>query len=83
MDFIRTASPFQSFCGALIVRRLRIMTTPLGTVALQNLVLPALAEMPGLAPDEVLKGVFEMVAVDATGRPTAIDRSYLDQETTT
>jgi len=38
-------------------------------------------EAPGAPPDEVLKGVFEMVAVDAKGRPTAIDRSYPNQET--
>jgi len=40
-----------------------------------------LADAPGLPPEEVLKGVFEMVAVDAAGRPIAIDRSYLDKET--
>jgi acyl-CoA thioesterase YciA len=40
-----------------------------------------LADVPGIAAEEVLKGVFEMVAVDAAGRPTAIDRSYLDKET--
>jgi len=32
-------------------------------------------------PEEALKGVFEMVAVDGKGRPAAIDRSYLDKET--
>lgn len=40
-----------------------------------------LADAPGVPLEEVLKGVFEMVAVDAAGRPTAIDRSYLDKET--
>lgn len=40
-----------------------------------------LAEIPGLPPEEALKGVFEMVAVDAAGRPTPIERSYLKQET--
>ena len=40
-----------------------------------------LAETPGAPQEEVLKGVFEMVAVDAAGRPVPIDRSYLDQET--
>ena len=39
------------------------------------------AGMPGVPAEEVLKGVFEMVAIDANGRPTAIDRSYLDKET--
>ena len=42
-----------------------------------------LAELPGIPAEEALKGVFEMVAVDAAGRPVAIDRSYLNQETTT
>ena len=37
-----------------------------------------LAELPGQPAEEVLKGVFEMVAVDAAGRPVAIDRSYLE-----
>jgi acyl-CoA hydrolase len=40
-----------------------------------------LAEAPGTPQDEVLKGVFEMVAVDARGRPVPIDRSYLKEET--
>ena len=40
-----------------------------------------LADRPGIPAEEVLKGVFEMVAVDAAGRPVAIDRSYLDKET--
>lgn len=41
----------------------------------------ALADQPGVPAEDVLKGVFEMVAVDAKGRPAAIDRSYLDKET--
>lgn len=40
-----------------------------------------LADSPGIPAEEVLKGLFEMVAVDAAGRPAAIDRSYLDKET--
>lgn len=40
-----------------------------------------LAQLPGTPAEEVLKGVFEMVAIDAAGRPAAIDRSYLDKET--
>jgi acyl-CoA hydrolase len=42
----------------------------------------ALAQLPGIPPEEVLKGFFEMVAVDTSGRPVAITHSYLDQETT-
>lgn len=40
-----------------------------------------LADQPGIPPEEVLKGVFEMVAVDAAGRPVAIACSYRNQET--
>jgi acyl-CoA thioesterase YciA len=40
-----------------------------------------LAETLGTPREEFLKGVFEMVAVDAAGRPVPIDRSYLDKET--
>lgn len=39
-----------------------------------------LADLPGIPAEEVLQGVFEMVAVDANGRPAAIDPSYLDKE---
>lgn len=42
-----------------------------------------LTDAPGVPQDEALKGVFEMVAVDASGRPTAIDCSYIQQETPT
>lgn len=42
-----------------------------------------LADRPDVPTEEVLKGVFEMVAVDSAGRPTAIDHAYLNQETTT
>ena len=40
-----------------------------------------LCQAPGVPADEVLKGVFEMVAVDAAGRPVAIACSYRNQET--
>jgi len=40
-----------------------------------------IADLPGVPAEEVLKGVFEMVAVDAAGRPTGLDRSYLNKET--
>jgi acyl-CoA hydrolase len=40
-----------------------------------------LADLPGIPAEEVLKGVFEMVAVDTAGLPTPIDRSYLNPET--
>ncbi len=41
------------------------------------------ADLPGIPGEDVLKGVFEMVAADSTGRPIAIDHSYLHQESTT
>lgn len=40
----------------------------------------ALAQSPGAAAREVLRGVFEMVAVDDAGRPIVIDRTYQEQE---
>jgi len=40
-----------------------------------------LAETLGTAQDEVLNGVFDMVAVDGKGRPVAIAQAYLNQET--
>jgi len=79
--FLRKPSPFQFFCKDPIVRKLRSMTTPCATVALKDIVFPDQANHYGTPPEEVLKGVFEMVAVDAAGRPVPIDRSYLDKET--
>jgi acyl-CoA hydrolase len=38
----------------------------------------ASADLPGTPPEEVLKGIFEMVAINASGRPTAIDAAYLN-----
>ena len=35
----------------------------------------------GSPPEEVLKGIFEMVAVDGKGRPAAIANAYANQET--
>ena len=39
-----------------------------------------LADQPGVAPEEVLKAVFEMVAVDSKGRPQTIQNRYINQE---
>lgn len=36
-----------------------------------------LTEAPETPDEEVLRGVFEMVAVDGNGRPVAIERAYL------
>ena len=35
----------------------------------------------GSPPEEVLNGIFEMVAVDGKGRPAAITNAYANQET--
>ncbi|MGC3986798.1 MAG: hotdog domain-containing protein [Pseudorhodoferax sp.] len=40
-----------------------------------------LADAPGIPPEEAIKGMFEMVAVDTAGRPVPIDSSYLNKET--
>lgn len=39
-----------------------------------------LAETLGAPQDEVLKGVFDMVAVDGKGRPAPIAQAYLNKE---
>ena len=40
-----------------------------------------LADLPGMPAEEVLKGLFEMVAIDMNGRPATIHCSYVNQET--
>lgn len=60
--------------------RLRAWVSRVGRSSM-TVCVAGLAETPGLPPEEVLKGVFEMVAVDAAGRPVAINRSHLDKET--
>jgi len=40
-----------------------------------------LAETLGAPQEEVLKGLFEMVAVDPKGRPVPIPHAYMKQET--
>ena len=39
-----------------------------------------LTVMPQMPHEQVIKAIFEMVAVDASGRPVSIDRSYVNQE---
>lgn len=41
-----------------------------------------MADRPDVPAEQVVKAVFEMVAVDAAGRPVAIGRSYLHEEST-
>lgn len=38
------------------------------------------AGLPGTPPELVLQGLFDMVAVDAKGRPIPLDCAYLNQE---
>ncbi len=38
------------------------------------------AVLPGTPPEVVLQGLFDMVAVDAKGRPIPLDCAYLNQE---
>lgn len=40
----------------------------------------ALADAPGLALEAAIQGVFEMVAIDASGLPVAIDCSYKETQ---
>ena len=44
---VRKDSPFQSFCVAPILRKLRSMTSPIGTAETHELVLPAMANHHG------------------------------------
>lgn len=59
---------------------LRAWVTRVGRSAM-TVCVSGLADAPGMPPEEVLKGMFEMVAVDTAGRPVAIDSSYRHQET--
>lgn len=59
--------------------RLRAWVSRVGRSSM-TVCVTGLSETPGTPPEEVLKGVFEMVAVDGAGRPAAIDRSYLNKE---
>ncbi len=67
-----------------ILRKLRIMTTPVNSTELHEWVLPVKASRQGalcLPPyGPALKGVFETVPVEGKGRPVAIESSYLKQE---
>lgn len=62
------------------VLTLRAWVTRVGRSSL-TVCVTGLAATLGSPPEEVLKGIFEMVAVDAKGRPVAITNSYLNQET--
>lgn len=60
--------------------RLRAWVSRVGRSSM-TVCVTGIASAPGVPADEVLKGVFEMVAIDAAGRPAAIDRAYLNKET--
>lgn len=62
------------------VLTLRAWVSRVGRTSL-TVCVTGLAETLGAPQEEVLKGVFEMVAVDAAGRPVPINSSYLTKET--
>ncbi|MGE8317680.1 MAG: acyl-CoA thioesterase [Comamonas sp.] len=58
---------------------LRAWVSRVGTSSM-TVCVSAVAGLPRVAPEEVLKAVFEMVAVDAAGRPAAIHSNDSDKE---
>lgn len=62
------------------VLTLRAWVTRVGRSSL-TVCVTGLAATLGSPPEEVLKGIFEMVAVDGKGRPTPITHTYQNQET--
>lgn len=63
------------------VLTLRAWVSRLGRSSL-TVCVTGLAQALGAPHEEALKGIFEMVAVDAQGRPTAIAHSYVTQQET-
>ncbi|MDP3227557.1 MAG: hotdog domain-containing protein [Acidovorax sp.] len=61
------------------VLTLRAWVTRVGRSSL-TVCVSGLAATLGSPQDEVLKGIFEMVAVDGKGHPTPITHAYLNQE---
>lgn len=61
------------------VLTLRAWVTRMGRSSL-TVCVTGLAATLGSPQDEVLKGIFEMVAVDGKGHPTPITNAYLNQE---
>ena len=62
------------------VLTLRAWVTRIGRSSL-TVCVTGLAATLGSPPEEVLKGIFEMVSVDGRGRPVPITNAYLNQET--
>ena len=62
------------------VLTLRAWVTRIGRSSL-TVCVTGLAATLGSPSEEVLKGIFEMVAVDGKGRPVPITNAYLNQET--
>lgn len=63
------------------VLTLRAWVSRLGRSSL-TVCVTGLAQALGAPREEALKGIFEMVAVDAHGRPTAIAHSHVTQQET-
>ena len=62
------------------VLTLRAWVSRIGRCSL-TVCVTGLAATLGSPPEEVLKGIFEMVAVDGKGSPAAITNAYANQET--
>ncbi|MDD0840543.1 hotdog domain-containing protein [Curvibacter sp. HBC61] len=60
--------------------RLRAWVSRVGRSSM-TVCVSAQADAPGQAPAPALQGFFEMVAVDGCGRPLALDRFDIPQET--
>ena len=70
------------FCAPVLVGhrlRLRAWVSRVGRSSM-TVCVRGRADAPGIAAEDALHGVFEMVAVDSVGRPKAIDRSYLETQ---
>ena len=61
------------------VLRLRAFVSRVGRSSM-TVCVTGIAERPGEPAEIALKGVFEMVAVDADGRPARIPHTYLNKE---
>ena len=82
-DVVMAAVTGVQFCAPVPVGRalaLRAWVSRVGRSSL-TVCVTGLAATLGSPPEEVLKGIFEMVAVDGKGRPAAITNAYANQET--
>ena len=83
-DVVMAAVTGVQFCAPVPVGRalaLRAWVSRMGRSSL-TVCVNGLAATLGSPPEAVLQGVFDMVAVDAKGRPTPIANAYLNPEET-